>query len=67
MTDHAPPTFPVDDVTLAVLAAAVECDEEDGHSHLFEVLDFGDQSWSPHAVIAALVAEVQRLRSERAP
>lgn len=34
-------TFPVDDVTLAALQAACECDEEDGRSHLFDFLEFG--------------------------
>ncbi len=91
-------TFPVDDVTLVMLASACEINEETGRTHLQDFLDMGArvksleditaevfgeyeaddadtprvflaehesgyEPFSPHAVISALVVEIQRLRA----
>lgn len=41
MSDEQTFSFPVDDVTLAMLQAACAADPADGRSHLFDFLDFG--------------------------
>lgn len=54
-------TFPVDDMTLAMLESACSADEsDDGRSHLTDVLD------GVHAndLILALITEIRRLRAD---
>lgn len=46
---NADGTFPLDDVTLAVVEVACVPDEE-GQSHLFDVLTFGSEPLEPYTV-----------------
>lgn len=64
-------SFPVDEITLCLLKEAISIGD-DGRSHLLDFLAMADvwneqdnmyHGYSPSDVILALIAEIERLRS----